>query len=70
MSLNTKDRNNEKPQSWKGMCTNNFFSSQPSLREILLLGEKHLWRPEVLLQGNLPFLLCFTFPNKNKQQLR
>lgn len=50
VSLSTKDRNNEKPQSWKVKHTN-FSQSAPPV-EIMMWGKKCLWRPEVLLQGN------------------
>lgn len=34
-----------------------------------MLERKYLWRLEVLSQGNVPSLLCLTFPVKNEQQL-
>lgn len=69
VSPSTKDRKNEKPQSWKVMNTNCFFQSIPP-EEIMMRGKKCSWRPEILLKGNLPFLLWLPFAIKNKQQLR
>lgn len=45
------------------------FQSIPP-EEIMMWGKKCLWRPEVLLQGSLPFLLWLPFAIKKKQQLR